>query len=396
MKILAIETSCDETALSIVEGTLVKGNNGLEKPEFFVLNTALYSQAALHSSYGGVFPNLAKREHALNILPLLEKLLSDMSTNNSNSNKTVLSLEKRQKISLVLSREPQLLAELLTFIENRPRPDIDFLSVTRGPGLELALWVGITFTQALAVAWDMPIVPVNHMEGHITSVLSSADTEVGFPALALLISGGHTEIVLIKKWGDYEVIGQTVDDAVGEAFDKVARMLGLAYPGGPEVSKRAGAFRASRKTRSISLPRPMLRSKDLNFSFSGLKTSVKYLLEKIPVLTEDTVNEICAEFEDSVIEVLYTKTKKALSETDAVSLIVGGGVIANSMIREKLNTLSREFGSLKVYVPEMNLTTDNATMIAFAAYVQYLINPKILGNNPLEIKANGNERLSSL
>ncbi|MHB8860687.1 MAG: tRNA (adenosine(37)-N6)-threonylcarbamoyltransferase complex transferase subunit TsaD, partial [Minisyncoccota bacterium] len=253
MNILAIETSCDETAIAIVAAT------GDEKnAEFEVLGNALISQIDIHKEYGGVFPALAKREHAKNLVPILEAALEEAELLHEDTQ--AMSEETRDKIAAILSREPGLAEAFFEFITECEPPAIDAIAVTAGPGLEPALWVGINFARALALAWQKPLVAVNHMEGHIMAALAynkkeslrdPTDTppistrlnlvieDVKMPVLALLISGGHTELVLMHEWLQYRLVGQTLDDAVGEAFDKVARMLDLPYPGGPEVSRLA-------------------------------------------------------------------------------------------------------------------------------------------------------------
>ncbi len=358
LRILGIETSCDETALSVIESK--------DGADITVLADKTLSQIALHQQYGGVFPNLAKREHLKNLPLMLAPLL----------------------------QEAGLAAE---------RPMIDAIAVTVGPGLEPCLWTGISFAEEIAEKWGVSIIPVNHMEGHIFSALvrrkdefsisPPADRRAGnfqfskpdFPALALLISGGHTELVLIKKEGEYEIIGETRDDAVGEAFDKVARLLGLPYPGGPEISRLAEtARRESRSCFSVrssfspeQLPRPMLHSPDYDFSFSGLKTAVLYLLKKVGEPSEEIKRQIAREFEDAVTEVLVAKTKKALREFDAQTLIVAGGVIANTHIRRAFENLANTYGRKYLlrgdflHIPEPRLTTDNALMIALAGLAHY-------------------------
>src|SRR3989344_303247 len=303
MKILGIETSCDETAVCIV-----KAEGGFEAPVFSVLGDALFSQAALHAEYGGVYPNLAKREHQRNLVPLLEKALKEAGMRFVGGKE--FSEAEKTTLGELFSHEPELLKQFLVQLPKLAVPDIDAIAVTAGPGLEPALWVGINFANALGIVWEKPVIPINHMEGHVVASLLEPHREhsdilqnvrmftLGIPAMpapALLISGGHTELVLMKNWFEYEIIGETLDDAVGEAFDKVARMLGLPYPGGPEISKlaeqvrkagyasglttrisllgnrfsRAVALRRGSlvRTPSLSLPRPMLKSKDLNFSY---------------------------------------------------------------------------------------------------------------------------------
>ncbi len=384
MIILGIETSCDETALCLLETRQTKTveNDGHKNAmtesnlEYRILGNIVHSQIDLHREYGGVFPALAKREHIKNLPILYKKLLE--------KNKTEAS-------------------------------QIQAIAVTHGPGLEPALWTGIDFARELSSKLSVPLIPVNHMEGHIISTFFESSTPsakfkelktVTFPALALLISGGHTEIVGIEKLGSYEILGQTKDDAVGEAFDKVARMLGLPYPGGPEISRLAEEERSAQEMRKeknrrviapisktasrkpITLPRPMLHSKDLNMSFSGLKTSVLYLLKNIEKenMTEDIRKEIAREFEDSVTEVLVKKTREALENHECKSLIIGGGVIANTHIRQAFEKLSSEY-SIPLYLPAKGLTGDNALMIALSG----ALTPDVpSAQSPLNIKAHGN------
>jgi N6-L-threonylcarbamoyladenine synthase len=390
MKILSIETSCDETAVSIVEA-----NGGLESPSFRVLGNALFSQIEIHKEFGGVFPMLAKREHAKNLSPLLEKVLKEANQFNPRSNPNDSNWADIEKI---LEREEGLFIPFKSLLEKIEKPDIDIISVTSGPGLEPALWVGISFAVALGKVWGLPVVPANHMEGHITSVLiEDEENPVMFPALALLISGGHTEIVEIDSWGSYKIIGQTVDDAVGEAFDKVARLLGLPYPGGPEISKLAEKARSENLPKTAKFPRPMLSSKDLNFSFSGLKTAVLYYVRdnfegKPENLTESDKSDIAREFEDSVVEVLTHKVNNVLTEKDIKTLIIAGGVIANKRIRESFSKLTSKFNGLVLKTPTKELSTDNSIMIACATYIKTLVFPDIVSNNN-KIIADGNLKL---
>ncbi len=372
MKILAIETSCDETGIALVEGT--------KTPEGFIFETkkaALLSQALLHSPYGGVYPNLAKREHQKNLPALFEQFKDK---------------------------------------------EFEAVAVTQGPGLEPALWTGIEFAKKLAAEKGLPLLPTNHMEGHIVSSLARRESikpqvsndkqvfrleSIKLPVLALLISGGHTEFVLMKEWFKYEIVGKTLDDAVGEAFDKVARMLGLPYPGGPEISKLAEKHRGSEKlpakgprispsgeapttpagpdhlSSNFSLPRPMLNSGTCDFSFSGLKTAALYALRdyakatpsraKESPLTPDETAAFAAEFEDSVADVMVSKTRKALWDTGAKTFVIGGGVAANRYLREKLQALVlEEFPDVDLRLPELSITGDNAIMIAQAALARAL------------------------
>ena len=380
MKILSIETSCDETALSIMEA-----EGGLDRPRFRILASNIASQIEIHKKYGGVYPMMAKREHSRNLVPLLKKTLKESKLKIYNFQ---FLISKEKDVKNILEREPELQKQLLIFLKSEGKPNIDAIAVTYGPGLEPALWVGINFAKALSLMWDIPLIPVNHMEGHVVSALLSEQKlifkflrpkfqkirKVEFPALALLISGGHTELVLIKNWMDYEILGETLDDAVGEAFDKVARMLGLPYPGGPEISRLVEKYNIRDTEYRIRLPRPMIHSGDYNFSFSGLKTSVLYLLKKIPEdeLTQDLKSEIAREFQDAVTEVLVKKTMRAVEEHNIKTLLIGGGVIANRQIRAAFKASIGSVPTLALYFPRKELTTDNSIMIAMAGYFRIL------------------------
>jgi len=390
MKILSIETSCDETAVSIVEAT-----GGLESPTFSVLGNALFSQIELHKEFGGVFPMLAKREHAKKLSPLLEKVLKQA---NYFKTKETLDSINWDEIEEILKREEGLFIPFKNLLEKIEKPNVDIISVTSGPGLEPALWVGISFAVALGKVWNLPVIPANHMEGHIASVLVDSDEKkIDFPALALLISGGHTEIVKIDSWGSYKIVGQTVDDAVGEAFDKVARLLGLPYPGGPEISKLAEKARTENLHKTAKFPRPMLSSKDSNFSFSGLKTAVLYYIRdafngKLENLTDSDKSDIAREFEDSVVEVLTFKVKTILEENNIKTLIIAGGVVANKKIRETFLELASKFDGLVLKTPTKELSTDNSIMIACASYIKTIVYPEIISKNN-KIIAEGNLKL---
>jgi N6-L-threonylcarbamoyladenine synthase len=367
MRILSIETSCDETAVSIVEAT---GDFPLATYE--IKGNALFSQIDIHKEYGGVFPMLAKREHIKTVIPMLKKAFEEADLLTSSSSE--LEQEETEKLYTLLLREEGLAEELIAFASEYELPKIDLIAVTSGPGLEPALWVGVNFAKALGLLFAAPVVPVNHMEGHIlASVFDVVEDDmlanVLFPAIALLISGGHTELVLMKRWALYEKVGQTKDDAVGEAFDKVARMMGLAYPGGPEIGKRAKIAREEKLPPfKGDMPRPMLHSGDLDFSFSGIKTSVRNAIGD-RVLSEDEKNALCRDFEDAVTEVLLKKTQKALTEHSAQTLIVGGGVSANSRIREVFQTeLMKSHPDVEVYFPQPKLSTDNSVMIALSGH----------------------------
>ena len=407
MKILGIETSCDETAVCIIDAD---GDFGFASPKlhakagddfrFGVLGNSLISQAKIHAQYGGVFPNLAKREHAKNLVPILESALREAE--NLREGKTDTSADKLNEI---LSREPELYAQLSVFLQNYAKPEIDVIAVTIGPGLEPALWVGINFARALSAVWNIPVIAVNHMEGHILASLMRYEKEYRvssivyggemqkfeFPMLALLISGGHTELVLSEQWQKYEIVGATRDDAVGEAFDKVARLLGLPYPGGPEISRLALEARSQKLEAVFKLPRPMLHNDNFHFSFAGLKTAVRRIVEANSPLTEEMKLMIAREFEDAAADVLVAKTIRAVDEYGAQTIIVGGGVSANSYIRLRLAEALEKVGSTPLLVPPPELATDNALMIALAGYFRAI---RKEFTEPAELRANGNLKLA--
>ncbi len=379
MKILGIETSCDETALAIVEA-----DGSAASPRFQIIAEVINSQTKIHEKYGGVFPMMAKREHAKNLIPLLKEL--NFWRRNKGSG-----IRNKEEINKILEREPELLEQFLEYIPTIKKPNIDAIAVTSGPGLEPALWVGINFAKALGLVWGLPVIPINHMEGHIVSALIPkqvtgdelrvTSSTIDFPALALLISGGHTQLILVREWQKYEIIGETRDDAVGEAFDKVARMMNLPYPGGPEISKLSSMARTHKTSPAkYILPRPMIKSDDYDFSFSGLKTAVLYTIKKLDEKTKQTdewKRELAKEFEDSVTEVLTSKTKKAIEEFGIKTLIIGGGVIANNHIRKSFTKMISEFPECSLLIPDLSLSTDNAVMIAMAGYFNYLNKQKV-------------------
>jgi N6-L-threonylcarbamoyladenine synthase len=390
MRILAIETSCDETAVSVIEAI---GN--LDNARIKVLGDTLLSQIDLHRKYGGVFPMLAKREHAKKLIPVLQETLREADLL-AREKKSIDGIEN--ELRELLAREPRLFEHLKTFLETYQRPYIDAIAVTNGPGLEPALWVGINFAKALARAWSVPIIPVNHMEGHIFSGILKKESDhaysisgTSFPVLALLISGGHTELILMNGWNNYRRMGDTRDDAVGEAFDKVARILGLPYPGGPEISRLAQMAREKEISAPEPLPRPMLNADNFDFSFSGLKTAVLYRARETE-LTEIFKEQTARAFEEAVTEVLVTKSIRALKESGAHTLIVGGGVSANYHIRQTLReTINRELPEVALLIPEPTLTTDNAVMIGVAGYYRTLIEAP---QAAADIEAHGNLTLA--
>lgn len=399
MKILAIETSCDETAVALVEGTEAEDGT-----RFTLLGNALLSQIDVHKEYGGVYPMLAKREHAKNLVPILSAALEEAGMLRESTQ--ALSETLPTELGTLLERESGLAASLLDFLKQTEPPAVDAIAVTAGPGLEPALWVGVNFAKALARAWDKPLVAVNHMEGHLLAALLTEEVEVGYilprierPLLGLLVSGGHTEIIEMTDWLSYRLIGSTRDDAVGEAYDKVARMIGLPYPGGPEISRLADRARERGSTSPYTLPRPMLSSPDCDFSFSGLKTAVLYLVKEkvgddISQLTDTDKEEIAFAFEGAAADVLYAKTVRAIELTGARSLAIGGGVSANAnlkrIFRERLEKFHPE---VTLFIPVPFLSTDNAIMIALAGYYHA---QKGEFADPVALAANGNRSLANI
>jgi N6-L-threonylcarbamoyladenine synthase len=323
--ILAIETSCDETAAAVIhkkEGILT------------VLSSIVSSQIALHAPFGGVVPDLAAREHAKNIVPVIQEAL------------------REAKISY---------------------DDISALAVTQGPGLIPALLIGVAAAKTLSLAWHKPLLGIHHIEGHIYANMLNHKETLLFPLLALVVSGGHTQLVLMRDHFVYEILGETKDDAVGEAFDKVAKMLGLPYPGGPVVAKRADAF-TPLTVPSFHFPRPMIHSGDYNFSFSGLKTSVLYTIKKTPekLSEESFLNEICFEFQEAVIETLLTKTHHALTQFLPKTFVIAGGVSANISLRVRLEAMtSADFPNTQFLMPSFAHSLDNAAMIGAAACMRF-------------------------
>ena len=394
MKILAIETSCDDTGIAILEADK-RGN-------FKVLSNIIASQIEVHKKYGGVYPMLAKREHQKNLVPVLVKALKESKLLNPKmGNKMVRNFAEAKFLTIkqILEREPELEKKLIPFLKKHGKPDIDLISVTNGPGLEPCLWVGVNFAKALSSFWNIPIVPVNHIECHIlVNFLQNPD--IKFPAIALVVSGGHTQIILVEKTGKYKILGETRDDAAGECFDKCAKILGLGYPGGPIISKLAEGIQTKRL-----LPRPMIGTKDYDFSFSGLKTAVLYADRKIINKNIEYKKQMAAEVQQAVIDVLLKKTMKAVKDFNAKSLILGGGVSANQELRKqfekalkkvvvgnfalaKFPTTTAE-GKTEFFVPKLNLSTDNAVMTAVAGF--YHKKNTVKWQN---ISADGNLRIS--
>jgi N6-L-threonylcarbamoyladenine synthase len=310
MLVLGIESSCDETGLALYDT-----QRGL-------LAHALHSQIALHADYGGVVPELASRDHIRRLVPLLREML------------------RQGKVAL---------------------PEIDAVACTQGPGLAGALLVGCAFAEGLAVSLGKPVLPVHHLEGHLLSPLLAADAPE-FPFIALLVSGGHTQLMAVTGVGHYELLGETLDDAAGEAFDKTAKLLGLGYPGGPALSQLAETGRSG----AFDLPRPMLHSGDFNFSFAGLKTAVLTLVRRAGEEMDASFKaDVARAFQDALVEVLTKKSFAALKDTGMKRLVVAGGVGANRQLRQSLNAAA-ERKKCRVYYPALEFCTDNGAMIAFA------------------------------
>ncbi len=333
MIILGIETSCDETAVAILE---------IQNSNFKIRKNVVSSQVKIHAKYGGIVPELAARKHAENIIGILET---------------------------ALSFKPEI-RDWKSKIENY----VDAIAVTNGPGLITSLLVGVEAAKTLAFLAKKPLIPVNHLAGHIYAnfIDQSQIFQNLFPAICLVVSGGHTELILMKDFENFKKIGQTLDDAAGECFDKVAKILGLGYPGGPAIAKCAQQskfkkFQTNSKF-SIKLPRPMIDSGDFNFSFSGLKTAVLYKIRELGnIKTQKFISEICAETQQAIIDVLIAKTIHASQKFNAKSIILGGGVVANEELRKQIKLKIKNL-KIKLLIPPKILCTDNAAMIAAGGY----------------------------
>ena len=306
MKTLGIETSCDETAVAVYDS------------EQGIIGESVFSQIDLHAEYGGVVPELASRDHCNKIIKVFKDATNGIDLNS-----------------------------------------IDQIAYTAGPGLLGALLIGESFAKGLSYSLDIPLIPVNHLEGHLVSP-SMEFEEIETPYICLLVSGGHTMIVDVKAFGDYEIIGQSVDDAVGEAFDKVGKLLELPYPGGPHIERIA----LDGDPKSYKFPRPMLHSDDLNLSFSGLKTSVLYKVKEIDQMHDSIKSNIAASFQAAVIEVLVKKITKTIKLTGRKEIIIAGGVAANKKLRSSMKELEDAL-DIKVFYPDLKYCGDNAAMIAY-------------------------------
>ncbi|WP_339958966.1 tRNA (adenosine(37)-N6)-threonylcarbamoyltransferase complex transferase subunit TsaD [Delftia acidovorans] len=313
--ILGIESSCDETGVALVEAP-----DGTGVPT--LLSHALHSQIDMHRAYGGVVPELASRDHIRRVLPLTENVLGE---------------------------------------SGRSLDQVDVIAFTRGPGLAGALLVGAGVACAMAAALNKPVLGVHHLEGHLLSPFLSADPPE-FPFVALLVSGGHTQLMRVDGVGSYAILGETIDDAAGEAFDKSAKLMGLPYPGGPVLSRLAEGGDAQ----AFKLPRPLLHSGDLDFSFAGLKTAVLTQAKKLGDDLEARKADLAASTQAAIVEVLVKKTLAALQQTGMKRVVVAGGVGANRLLRSQLDAACAK-RKLRVHYPELHLCTDNGAMIAMAA-----------------------------
>tara|TARA_Y100000590_G_scaffold470643_1_gene667316 strand:+ start:3019 stop:4038 length:1020 start_codon:yes stop_codon:yes gene_type:complete len=325
--VLGIETSCDDTGIAIYHT-----KRGL-------LGHTLQSQTLTHSDYGGVVPELASRDHIKHILPIVNQTLKS---------------------------------------SNIERENLHAIAYTQGPGLAGALLVGASFAVALGFALKIPAIGIHHLEGHLLSPFLSTTPPV-FPFVALLVSGGHTQLMEVHNIGHYKLLGETVDDAVGEAFDKTAKLLGLGYPGGPAISKLANIFSISGKSNNFILPRPMLNSGNLNFSFSGLKTAVLTLSKKYKI-TQEIKIEIAHAFQEAVVDVLTEKSIAALKQTGFKQLVIAGGVSANTRLRENLSSRTKEIGAT-IFYPDHEFCTDNGAMIALAGSMRFQNDSKLVKNS---------------
>lgn len=322
MRVLGIETSCDETGVAIYDG-----DKGLLAHE-------LYSQVALHQQYGGVVPELAARDHVNKILPLIRQCC--------------------EQAKMVLS-------------------DLNAIAYTAGPGLMGALLTGAGVATSLAYSLDIPAIPIHHMEGHLQAALLT-DEKPKYPFLVLLVSGGHSLLLSARAFGDYELLGESLDDAVGESFDKVAKLLGLPYPGGPAVAKLATIGDAKR----FQFPRPLANRDSYDFSFSGLKTAVANTVNQLGDLSQQDKADVAASFQAAAIDCLMIKLKKVQVQRHYDAIVIAGGVSANQLLRQRLAELAVDTGC-QVYFPPLDLCTDNGAMIAYTGYqclVQQRVKPK--------------------
>ena len=334
MIVLGIESSCDETGVALVKAA--DGLPGAVATWPVLLAHALHSQIEMHQAYGGVVPELASRDHIRRVIPLTQSVLDQAG---------------------VLAAE------------------IDVVAFTRGPGLAGALLVGAGVAAGLAAAWRKPLLGVHHLEGHLLSPFLSQDPPT-FPFVALLVSGGHTQLMQVNTVGDYALLGETIDDAAGEAFDKSAKLLGLPYPGGPGLARLA----EQGDPKAFALPRPLLHSGNLDFSFAGLKTAVLTQTQRLGQALPDRLADVAASTQAAIVEVLVKKSMRALAQTGLKRLVVAGGVGANSALRAQLNAQCQQQG-VRVHYPELHLCTDNGAMIAMAAAMRIQALPDLRMNS---------------
>jgi len=339
--ILGIDTSCDDTCIAVLE---------IKDDGFKILSNIISSQVKLHQKYGGVYPSLAKREHQKNLPTVFKKTMKEACN-----------------------------------------PKIDYIAVTIGPGLEPCLWQGINFAQELAKNLKLPIIPINHIEAHIIANFINNKSKDIFPAICLVVSGGHTQLILMKDFGQYQILGETCDDAAGECFDKTARILGLGYPGGPLISSLSK--KDTDNLFSIKLPRPMISHKNYDFSFSGLKTAVLYDFKNRSSKIKKSktyIKAMCFEIQQAIIDVLIYKTLKAAKNFRIKNIILGGGVSANKELRNQFKEkFNKEIPESKLYIPDYEFSTDNGTMIAMTA--KYHLKEAL--DTKEKIEANGNLRI---
>lgn len=344
MRILGIESSCDETSASIID---------IDHEKIDVLCNVIASQMGIHKQFGGVVPEVAARNHAVNIFPVLKKAFDATPAGDGS--------------------------------------DIDLIAVTSRPGLMTSLLVGVQAAEMLGMMLDTPVVGVNHLEGHVLSPLIEHNaypvSEDMFPCIVMTVSGGHTQIVLMRGLGEYEEIGTTIDDAAGEAFDKVSKMMGLAYPGGPIIDKLA----ATGNPQAFDFPRPMLQLDNYQFSFSGLKTAVKYTIRDLggeKVLSDTQKADIAASFQRAVVDVLVKKTMRAAKRHGAKTIFLAGGVAANTELRERFVYEVEKQKQARLLLVDRKYTGDNAAMIALAGYFEWKRNGE--KQVPIEIKPKTN------
>jgi len=402
MRILAVETSCDDTCVAIIEiknSPVATGSRKMQEKfkikSFEILANIVSSQIKIHAKYGGVYPTIAVREHEKNLPTVLYKAL------------------KQSKLSKIFNETSNPKSKIKNL-------GIDAIAVTVGPGLDPCLWAGINFAKKLAMEWNIPLVPVNHIEGHIlVNWLSPISSKLRiqnyklqiFPAICLIVSGGHTQIILMEKIGKYKIIGETRDDAAGECFDKTARIIGLPYPGGPAIAKIASQRKSEIRNPKfeITLPRPMIYQKNYDFSFSGLKTAVLYEWQKRNTPPrrgpargrEKYIQAFCFEIQQAIIDTLIHKTLKAAKDFGVKTMILGGGVSANKELRKQFKVQSshaatrsrktREKSKVKLFVPEKKFSMDNAVMIAVAGF----FNQKKATKNYEKIKSIPNLQINS-